>query len=109
MANIPEITDETFDREVLESSGPVLVDFGAVWCGPCKMLDPLVEELAAEWQDNVKVVKLDIDQNPLVPMQYMIMGVPTLILFKDGEPMERMTGYQPKHKIVSKFEAHLSA
>jgi thioredoxin 1 len=109
MANIPEVTEATFEDEVLtDYSQPVLVDFSAVWCGPCKMLDPIVEELAQEWSNLIKVVKLDVDHNASIAMQYQVMGVPTLILFKDGEPQERVTGYQPKDRLVTKFAPHLN-
>ena len=108
MANIPEVTEATFEDEVLTDTQPVLVDFSAVWCGPCKMLDPIVEELAQEWSQQLKVVKLDVDHNASIAMQYQVMGVPTLILFKDGEAQERVTGYQPKDRLVSRFEPHLT-
>ncbi|KAA3645553.1 MAG: thioredoxin [Chloroflexi bacterium] len=104
-----EVTQDTFQDEVIQAEGPVVVDFGAVWCGPCKMLDPIVDDLAAnEWADNVKVVKVDVDHNPDIAMQYGVMGVPTLMVFNAGEMKERMTGYQPKDKIIQKFEAHLA-
>jgi thioredoxin 1 len=107
MANITDVTDDTFDSEVLESTVPVLVDFGAEWCHPCKQLDPIVEELAEEWDGKVKVVKLDIDMNNDTTMRFSIMGVPTLLLFVGGEPVGRLTGYMPKNKILSKLEEHL--
>ena len=107
MSDIIEINDESFETEVLNADGLVLVDFSAVWCGPCKMLDPIVHELAGEWGESVKVVKLDIDQNPNAPMNYSVMGVPTLMLFKDGQPLERLVGYMPKHKILGKLNPHL--
>ena len=108
MANIPEIDESTFESEVLTGPDPVLVDFSAVWCGPCKMLDPIVEELASEWTGKVKVVKLDVDHSPGVAMQYQVMGVPTLMLFVKGEVSDRITGYQPKERIASKFSPHLN-
>jgi thioredoxin 1 len=107
MANLPSVTDETFDAEVLQAQGAVLLDFGAEWCHPCKQLDPVVEELAAEWKGKVKVLALDIDENIQTTMQMGVMGVPTLILFIDGEPVERMTGYVPKTKIVDRLGPHL--
>ncbi|MCJ7703887.1 MAG: thioredoxin domain-containing protein, partial [Anaerolineales bacterium] len=76
-------------------------------CGPCKMLEPVVIELAAEWEGKAKVVKLDVDHNANLAMQYQVMGVPTLMLFVDGEPKERLTGYQPKKRIIKKFSAYL--
>jgi thioredoxin 1 len=107
MANIPEVNEETFQEEVLSDSKPVLVDFSAVWCGPCKMLDPIVEQLAKEWADDVKVVKLDVDNSPNIAMKYQVMGVPTLMLFISGEARERLTGYQPKDRITSKLRPHI--
>ncbi len=107
MANIPEVTDNTFKDEVLSNPKPVLVDFSAVWCGPCKLLDPIVEQLAHEWAEDVKVVKLDVDNNPNITMHYQVMGVPTLMLFINGETRERIVGYQPKDRITSKLTPHI--
>jgi thioredoxin 1 len=104
MATIPSTSDASFDADVLRSDQPVLVDFGAEWCHPCKQLEPIVEELAAEWQGKVRVVKLDIDQNVNTTMKYGVMGVPTLMLFVGGQVKERVTGYQPKRKILDKLE-----
>ena len=106
MSMLQHIEEDTFQKEVLESTLPVLVDFTAVWCGPCKMLDPVVAALAEEWEGRVKVVKLDVDNNQSVAMKYQVMGVPTLILFKDGEIQERLTGYKPKKRLVNKLERH---
>ena len=106
--NVHAVNDLNFDTEVLQSDDPVLVDFSAVWCGPCKMLDPIVEELATEWTGKVKVVKLDVDHSPGVAMQYQVMGVPTLMLFVAGESRERITGYQPKDRILSKLNPHIN-
>jgi thioredoxin 1 len=108
MSDFPKITEDTFDQEVLKAGLPVLVDFSAVWCGPCKMLDPLVQQLAVQWQGKMKVFKLDVDENPNLTMDYQVMGVPTLILFKDGKPVERMTGYHPKDRLEKKFQPHLN-
>ncbi len=107
MAEIISVDDATFDTEVVQAGGAVLVDFGAEWCHPCKQLDPIVEELAGEWEGKVKVVKLDIDENVDTTMKYQVMGVPTLILFKDGEPVERLTGFVPRNKIESTLNPHL--
>jgi thioredoxin 1 len=107
MSELNYITEENFKTEVLEASQPVLVDFTAVWCGPCKMLEPVVTELAAEWQNKAKVVKLDVDHNANIAMQYQVMSVPTLMLFVDGEPKERLTGFLPKKRIEKKFAAFL--
>jgi thioredoxin 1 len=107
MSNILEINEDTFENEVLQAETPVVVDFSAVWCGPCKMLDPVVEELASDWDGQVKFVKLDVDHSPSIAMNYAVMGVPTLMLFKGGEVQERLSGYMPKNKIVSKLSPHL--
>jgi len=108
MAELINVTEDTFQAEVLDSSDPVLVDFSAVWCGPCKMLDPIVKQLAGEWDGKVKVVKIDADQNPNILMQYSVLGIPTLLFFKGGEIKERITGYLPKDKLVAKFSPHLN-
>ena len=102
------VSEETFQKEVIDSTEPVLVDVTAVWCGPCRMIDPIVHQLAEEWKGKVKVVKLDADENPNVLMQYGILGIPTLMFFKDGQLAERMTGYLPKDKLVAKLKPHLN-
>ena len=107
MNELQYVTEDNFQREVLESHQPVLVDFTAVWCGPCKMLEPVVKDLADEWNGRVKIVKLDVDQDANIAMQYQVMGVPTLMLFNDGEARERLTGYVPKKKIINKLSPHL--
>ncbi len=107
MAHILNVSEETFEAEVIASAIPVLVDFSAVWCGPCKMLDPIVERLAAEWEGKVKVVKIDADQNPNLLTRYGVLGIPTLLLFKGGTLAERVTGYQPKDKLIARFGPHL--
>jgi thioredoxin 1 len=108
MADMQHVNEEDFQNEVIDAAQPVMVDFTAVWCGPCKMLDPVVKDLAQDWGEKVKVVKLDVDHNPNIAMQYQVMGVPTLMLFVNGEVSERITGYQPKERIVSKFSPHLT-
>lgn len=107
MSSLPAVSDASFEAEVLRADLPVLVDFGAEWCHPCKQLEPIVEELAAEWQGRVRVVTLDIDQNLATTMKYGVMGVPTLMLFIGGEVRERLSGYQPKRKILDKLEPAL--
>ena len=108
MAEPINVTEDTFQDEVINSTEPVLVDFSAVWCGPCKMLDPIVKQLAGEWDGKVKVVKIDADQNPNILMQYSVLGIPTLLFFKGGEIKERITGYLPKDKLVAKFTPHFN-
>ena len=107
MSDLAHVNEADFQQEVLEASQPVLVDFTAVWCGPCKMLDPVVKQLAQEWAGKIKVVELDVDNNPNLAMQYQVMGVPTLMLFVDGQPSQRISGYQPKDRIVAKFRAYI--
>jgi thioredoxin 1 len=107
MANLPTVTDDTFESEILQSGEPVLLDLGADWCHPCKQLDPIVEELAEEWDGRIKVFTLDIDANVNTTMQLGVMSVPTLILFMKGQPVERITGYQPKERILKKLEPYL--
>jgi len=108
MADVLSVTEDTFQSEVLNASDPVLVDFSAVWCGPCKMLDPIVKQLAVDWDGKVKVVKIDADQNPGIVTQYGVMGIPTLLFFKGCEIKERITGYMPKDKLVARFTPHFN-
>ncbi len=108
MAELPNVGEANFIDEVLKAQSPVLVDFTAVWCSPCKMLDPIVKQLAQEWEGKVKVVKLDVDDNADLAVQYQVMGLPTLVLFKNGKPVERVNGYQNKERIASKLIPHLN-
>ena len=107
MAEIKYVTQATFEAEVVNSADPVLVDVTAVWCAPCRMLEPVIKQVAEEWQGRVKVVKLDADENPGVLTQYGILGIPTLMFFKGGKLQERMTGFLPKEKLVAKLSPHL--
>jgi thioredoxin 1 len=106
MADLTYVNEDTFQSEVLDSSMPVVVEFTAVWCGPCKTLEPVVKQLADEWAGKAKIVKLDVDHDVNVTMQYGVMGVPTLMLFVSGKESQRLTGYQPKDRIVAKFKPH---
>jgi len=108
MTEMLHVTEDTFKTQVLDSSEPVLVDFSAVWCQPCKMLDPIVKQLAGEWDGKVKVVKIDADENPNLMMQFGVMGIPTLLFFKGGEIKERITGFMPKDKLVARFTPHFN-
>ncbi|MGZ3433596.1 MAG: thioredoxin [Isosphaeraceae bacterium] len=107
MSDIQAVTDAEFESSVLKSSVPVLVDFWATWCGPCRMIAPIVEQIKGELGDKVKVVKMDIDENPSTPMRLGIMSIPTVIIFKDGKPAERTVGYRPNMKgdLKAKLEA----
>ena len=101
-------SDAGFEAEVLESSTPVLVDFWAEWCGPCKMIAPIVDEIADEYEGKIKVAKLDADENPNTMQAFGVMGIPTLILFKDGQAIERITGFMPKANLLKKLEPHFN-
>ncbi len=104
---LQQITDATFETEVLNSDVPVLVDFWAEWCGPCKMLMPILEEIAPEMADKVKIVKVNIDQNPLTPGQFGVRGIPTMILFKGGKAEATKVGVFPKSTLVAWIEGSL--
>jgi len=95
-----KVSDDSFDADVLKSGRPVLVDFWAEWCGPCKQIGPALEEIAAEMGDRVQVVKLNIDDNPMTPGKYGVRGIPTLMVFKDGKVASTKVGAMPKSKIV---------
>jgi len=107
MAEVNYITEAEFEEKVLGSYLPVLVDFTAAWCGPCKMLSPLVEELAGEWEGKARVYKMDVDTNQEVPIKYGIMGIPALLLFVSGDVAVRVAGYKPKKQLLKTFEPHL--
>lgn len=105
MGNVREVTDRTFAQEVLQSTTPVLVDFWADWCGPCRAIAPIVEALAREYEGQLTVMKLDVDANPQTASAYRVQSIPTLLVFKDGKPAERIVGAVPKHVIVDKLHS----
>jgi thioredoxin 1 len=101
MGKISEVSDASFRQDVLESDLPVLIDFWAPWCGPCKMISPVVEELAGEYEGRIKVVKMNVDDNPQTPSQYGVRGIPNLVLFRGGKPVDQIVGAVPKARLVS--------
>ncbi len=105
---IIELTTDSWDKEVLQSSGLVMVDFWAVWCGPCRMIAPTVEELAKEYAGKVKVGKLNTDENSEIAGKYKIMGIPTIMFFKDGQKVDQVVGAVPKPQLKSKIESLLA-
>lgn len=104
-----ELTDDNFQKEVLESSTPVLVDFWAVWCGPCRAIAPLVEEIARDYEGKLKVGKMDVDAHQDVPIRFGIRSIPTLMMFKNGKVVEQIIGGIPKQQLLSKVTPHLAA
>ena len=105
--NLPEVTDNNFQAEVLESESPVLVDFWAPWCGPCRIIAPSLEELNDEI-DNLRVVKLNVDENQQTAAQYEVMSIPTLIVFKNGQPAKKIIGAMPKKRLQQELEPALA-
>jgi thioredoxin 1 len=107
MSNALEVTDKTFEQEVKQSQTPVLVDFWAPWCGPCKALGPIIDELASEYDGKVKVVKVNTDENVETAQTFRISGIPSLLVFKNGELVEQMVGLQKKSALSAVLDKHL--
>ncbi len=101
------VTADTFEAEVIQADVPVLTDFWAEWCRPCLMIAPVLEEIAKEYADRLKVAKLDVDKSPELATRYGVRSIPTMIVFKDGGAVERLVGYMPKQKLVEKISPHL--
>ena len=102
-----EVKDATFQNEVLDSNDPILVDFWAAWCGPCRMMAPVLEEMAQDYSGKMKVAKLNVDENPESASTYGVMSIPTLILFKQGKAVERFVGFKPKQELAKLIDSNL--
>lgn len=107
MAEISDVNDATFESEVLKSTTPVLVDFWAEWCGPCKMIAPILEEIAVEQGGSVQVAKVNVDEAPELARRFEVMSIPTLILFADGQPATRIVGAKSKSQLLKELAPHL--
>jgi thioredoxin len=107
-ANVVHVTDSNFESEVLKSSTPVLVDFWAPWCGPCKAIAPIVDELAGEYSGRLKVVKINVDDNPQTPARYGVRGIPNLIIVRDGQVKEQIVGAVPKGHLVRAVDSAIA-
>ncbi len=103
MSNFPEVTMDTFQTQVAQAALPVLVDFSAPWCAPCKRLEPLLEQLSREWENKVSFVKVNVDESPNLAMQFQVMSVPTVIMFRSGKETARLVGLQTREKLVERF------
>ncbi|TAJ88942.1 thioredoxin [bacterium] len=108
MAAITQVGDDTFEAEVIRSNLPVLIDFWAPWCGPCKSIAPVIEELAREYEGKLKVAKLNVDENPVTPSRYGVRGIPNLLILKGGTVKEQLVGAVPKARLVQAIESALS-
>jgi thioredoxin 1 len=104
MANIADVTDQSFEADILKSDLPVLIDFWATWCAPCRQISPIIDALAEKYGDRIKVVKMDIDSNPGTPGKYGIRAIPTILTFKDGEVVDQIQGARPKKDIEAVIE-----
>ncbi len=108
MSEITTLTDATFDETIASSDVPVLVDFWAEWCGPCKVIAPILAEIATEQDGRLKIAKLNIDENLDVTRRFEVMSIPTLVLFKDGQPVQRLIGAKPKGQLLQEISTHLA-
>ena len=108
MAKPQEVTDATFEQEVIKAKGNVLVDFWAPWCGPCRFVAPVLEEIAQEKEGSLTILKLNIDENQRTAMEYGVMSIPTMILYKDGKPVKQVVGAKPKPALLRDLEPHLN-
>jgi len=102
------VSDQNFETVVIKSDTPVLVDFWAAWCGPCRMVAPVLEEIATEQGEKVKIAKLDVDANPITAGRFGVRSIPTMILFKNGREAQRVVGYMPKEKLLQQIQPHLT-
>jgi thioredoxin 1 len=108
MSKAQVVSDQNFESEVIKSETPVLVDFWATWCGPCRMVAPVLEEIANEQGENVKIAKLDVDANPITAGRFGVRSIPTMILFKNGREAQRVVGYMPKEKLLQQIQPHIT-
>ncbi len=109
MAKPTVVSDQNFEQEVLKSDTPVLVDFWAAWCGPCRMVAPVLEEIANEQSDKIRIAKLDVDANPITAGRFGVRAIPTMILFKNGREAQRLVGYMPKERVLQQINPHIGA
>jgi len=107
MSTLQAVTDNSFDTEVLQATLPVLVDYWAVWCNPCKMIAPILEEIAVDYESKLKILKLDVDQNPATAAKYGVRGIPTLMLYKNGKIVATKAGYLTKTQLSAFLDSHL--
>jgi thioredoxin 1 len=108
MSKAQVVSDQNFETEVIKSDTPVLVDFWAAWCGPCRMVAPVLEEIANEQGEKVKIAKLDVDANPITAGRFGVRSIPTMILFKNGREAQRVVGYMPKEKLLQQLQPHIT-
>jgi len=107
MAEVIDVTDQTFEKEVLQADKPAIIDFWAEWCGPCRQIAPIIKELAAEYGDRVKITKMDVDASPATPGRYGVRAIPTILAFKDGQVVQQIQGARPKADLVNMLKGLL--